>query len=292
MLIIQLLVAFVLVVGVYSLTTTALKLPTNAAKRNLSPPVKGGVQQKMNAAFIRPLAEKVARLIKMPSYKRTRLAAELERAQIPMEPEQYYADAFISALYVAAIGVLLLIIGMAIPAFACVALAPITYFRKTKKVTDALKKKNDKILFTLPSFVLTVNEALKSTRDIKKIIEKYLRDVPNTPLDTDLKKLLARIESNENIVEALQAFDSTLNVPELSNFVTGLIEVTKGVDQSDYFRFAVQDMQKLSQEMFRRKAAKRPAKVKLATAAMLICFLLLYLTPVLLQLAEGFALFN
>ncbi len=90
----------------------------------------------------------------------------------------------------------------------------------------------------------------------------------------------------------MQAFGASLSVPLLSSFISGLIEITKGVDQSTYFERVGADMLALTRENIRRKMAKRPRKIKMATLCMLGCFVAVLLTPIIIQLIDGFSLFN
>lgn len=266
--------------------------PTKAQQRNITTKEKRDAAVEMKAALAKPITKIVAKFLKLPEYKRRKLVSDLERAELKITPEQYYASAIARGVLISLVAIPALLIEQGLIALGCIAIGVLAIFEELKLVTKELRKKDEEITRALPHFVLTVNEMLKSTHDLKHIFEKYLHDVASTPLATDLRKLLAHVEANENMAEALQTFDRTLDVPLLSNFVSGLIEVTKGVDQSSYFQHAHDDMMKLNQEQIKRMAAKRPQKIKWTTFCMLICFILIFVAPVIMQLLNSMSIFR
>lgn len=240
-----------------------------------------------------PLARVISRYIDLPQYRHDSLLRDLQRAGIPLTPQMYYGMAISKGLLIELCVIPSLIAGIPIISIALVVLGVLFALRELEMVKEKLKELNASILRALPSFVRSVTESLKSDKNFQRIFEKYIENVPDTPLKTDLNKLIARLGANENKEQALRQFETTLNNDHLRSFVNALIEVSRdGADQQYYFDSANHQMGILNRENIRRTVGKRPHKIKRATFAMMACAILVFIYPVIMQLIQGMTLFQ
>lgn len=231
-----------------------------------------------------PFVRVVAKAINLTSYKRRKLLSDLERAEIHQTPEEFYATAIVYAVGMCLLSVLMLLAGLAVAAVCFLLASVLVYKQRVNTLDDKLKKVDEAIREVLPHFVGVVSDMYKSDRNIGKIFESYLNDIPHTPLKTDLSRAIAQISSNGNVPDALAALDKAIGNQELSTFLTALSEAYKGIDQSVTFSVCVGQMRLMRIENIRRKTAQRPQKMKNVSFAVAAVILVLFLVPLVLQL--------
>ena len=240
-----------------------------------------------------PFARIICKLINLPQYKHDSLFRDLRRAGLPYTPQEYYGMAIAKGVLFASLAIPLFLLGSFIFAIGAILLGFVYTMRELDVVKEKPKELNAAILNALPSFVRSVTESLKTDKNFQAIFQKYVVNVPDTPLRSDLTKLIARLGSNQNKEQALREFETTLNNEQLRSFVNALIEVSRdGVDQKYYFDAANQQMSVLNRENIKRAIAKRPRKIKRATLAMGLCVMLIFIYPVLMQLIQGLKTFQ
>ena len=234
--------------------------------------------------LMHPAVAALSRIINLSGYKRLKLLSDLERAGILQTPEEYYATAIIKGFAVACVGGLLYLYGMAIPAVAFLVAGVLEYMRSIKTVDDKLKKKDEEIQFALPHFVAVVSDSYKREKNISNIFERYLHDIPDTPLHADLKKTIAMMKANGNVPEALARLDKTIGNAALSSFLTALAEASRGIDQTVYFVICAEQMNDLRLQNIRKRTAHRPRKMQAVSYAVAGAVVLLFIVPLVLQI--------
>ena len=122
-----------------------------------------------------------------------------------------------------------------IPVFAAVAV----YFRESRRPEERLKAKRNRVEQELPRFVATIEQDLKSSRDVLSILENFKKNTSDT-LKTELDILTADMRSG-SYEAALTRFEARLNSPMLSDVVRGLIGVLRGDDSAAYFQLLSHD---------------------------------------------------
>lgn len=234
--------------------------------------------------LIRPAVAALSRIINLSGYKRLKLLADLERAGIHQTPEEFYATAVIKGVGVAILSAVFYLMGMAIPSVAFLVAGVLEYMRSVKTVADKLKKKDEEIQFALPHFVAVVSDSFKREKNIANILERYLHDIPDTPLEGDLKKTIAMMRANGNVPEALAMMDKTIGNVQLSSFLTALSDASRGVDQSVYFVICEKQMHDLRLQNIRKRAAHRPRKMQAVSYAVAGAVVILFIVPLILQI--------
>lgn len=159
----------------------------------------------------------------------------------------------------------------------------VTYFKIRNEAQDRVWTKQEAIAGELPQFMRSVTQSLLYSRDLLAIIDKY-RLVSGPELRGELDILVTDMQTG-NQAEALTSFEKRLHIDYLTTFVTGLISETKGVDQKHFLRSTEQDMKKLSVEQLKRKAFKKPEKLRFA---LFLNMVLLLLSIIVFQIFSGF----
>lgn len=261
--------------GLFFLAASLFNLPTlGTAKAML-----GTVRQEKKAArsletYFMTLAVRLAQYIHMDEYKRSRMNNVLKASGMNLSPEVYQAYAFVKAGAVL-LGVLPCLFLLPLVSPILVFLAILVYFKEAQKADEKLKAKRGEIEGELPRFVATVEQELKSSRNVIGMLENFKKNA-GASLAGELDVLLADMRSS-NYEAALTRFEARLNSPMLSDVVRGLVGVLRGDDGAVYFQMLAHDFKQLELQRLKSEAQKIPPKIRVFSFAMLMCFLLTYL---------------
>lgn len=271
--------------GAYFIAADALKLPTLKASRAV---LNAGRQDKKKTkaieAYIWKLSMKLSRYIHLDEYKRRKMAATLKYAGINLTPETFVARVWVKT------GLLLLTIIPALFIFPFVTpiilfLAITVYFKEIRSADDVLKKKRETLEMELTRFVLTIEQELKSSRDVLSILETYKKNAGES-LRQELEITVADMKSG-SFEAALTRFETRLGSSMLSDVVRGLISVLRGDNGVTYFQMLARDFKFLEFQKLKLEAMKRPSKIRKYSFFMLGCFVLTYLVIMALEIIKA-----
>jgi len=274
-----------LAAGLYFILAGILKLPTmGTAKAMLNAGRTNKKAVKSMEAWLMSGAVKLSRHIRMDEYKRSRMANVLKAAGISMMPEVYSAYAITKGGAIL-LGVIpcLFLIPLLSPVL--IILAVLTYFKETRKADEQLKEKREQIEGELPRFVSTVEQTLKASRDVLAMMENYKKNA-GTAFASELGVLTADMRSS-SYEAALTRFEARLNSPMLSDVVRGLIGVLRGDDSAVYFQMLAHDFKALELQRLKGQAQKIPPKIRIFSFIMLMCFLLTYMTIIVMEILSS-----
>lgn len=266
---------FFLALGLFFLAAAALRLPTIGAARAMLGTVK---QERKSAKTLETglmtVAVRLAKHIRMDEYKRGRMANVLKAGGINVTPEVYQAYALTKA-GTALLGVIPCVFLLPLLSPIVVILSVLLYFKETQKADEKLKAKREEIEGELPRMVATIEQELKSSRNVIGMLERFKTNA-GPALTGELDILLADMRSS-NYEAALTRFEARLNSPMLSDVVRGLIGVLRGDDSVVYFQMLAHDFKQIELQRLKAEAQKIPPKIRVFSFAMLMCFLLTYL---------------
>ena len=271
--------------GLFFIFAEALKLPTmGATKAMLSAGKQGKKASKTVEVYLMSGAVKLSKIIRMDEYKKSRMANILKSAGISMTPEVYTAYAIVKAGAIL-LGVIpcLLIFPLLSPVL--VFLAVLVYFKETRKADEQLKAKREQIERELPRFVATIEQELKSSRDVLSILEHFKKNA-GVAFAAELDIVTADMRSS-SYEAALTRFEARLNSPQLSDVVRGLIGVLRGDDCVVYFQMLAHDFKALELQRLKGEAQKIPPKIRVFSFIMLMCFLFTYLVIIALEIMKS-----
>lgn len=271
--------------GLFFLLANALKIPylkTSQAVMNT-----GRNDKKMSKsieAILLGIAAKLGKIIPMDKYKKSRLESTLKSAGIKMTPETFTALAFVKAFCVALLAIpCSFIFPLVIPFVIILAVA--VYFRETGKADKKMREKREAIEQELPRFVATVEQELKTSRDVLSIMENFKKHAGvHFAYELDVTCADMRSSSYE---AALTRLEARIGSAQLSDVVRGLVSVIRGDDSAVYFKMLAHDFKLIELQRLKAKAAKIPPKIRVFSFGMLMLFLLTYLVVMGMQLLES-----
>lgn len=264
-----------LALGLFFLAASILRLPTiGAAKAMLGTVKQDKKSAKTIETYLMTVSVRVAKYIHMEEYRRSRMSNILKASGMNLTPELYQAYAFVKAGAIL-LGVIPCVLLLPLLSPVVVILAVLTYFKESQKADERLNAKRDEIEGELPRLVATIEQELKSSRNVIGMLERF-KENAGSALTGELDVLLADMRSS-NYEAALTRFEARLNSPMLSDVVRGLIGVLRGDDSAVYFQMLAHDFKQLELQRLKAKAQKIPPKIRVFSFAMLMCFLITYL---------------
>ena len=272
-------------VGLFFLMADVLKIPylkTSKAVMSVGKTDKK-ISKTIDAVLV-DAAVRIGKLIPMDKYKRIRMEKTLASADIKMTPETFRAYSLLKAL---GVGLLIIpcafIFPMIIPLI--IILAVTVYFKEIGKADEQMRKKRAAIESELPRFVATVEQELKTSRDILSIMENYKKHA-GAEFSYELDVTTADMRSS-SYEAALTRFESRIGSSQLSDVVRGLVSVIRGDNSAVYFKMLAHDFKLMELQRLKNEAQKIPPKIRIFSLAMLMIFLLTYLVVMGMQLIDA-----
>jgi Flp pilus assembly protein TadB len=268
--------------GLYFILAEYLKIPylrTSKAVMNM-----GRDKKTLSTSidtFIMDVAIKLSKIMYMDEYKRNRLNATLKAADIKMTPECYIAYAFVKA-GVVLLSIIPCLLILPLISIVIVLLAVLVYFKEIRKADEKLKIKRESIETELPRFVSTIEQYLKSSRDVLSMLENYKRNAGST-MAQELNITCADMRSG-GYEAALMRLEARINSPLLSDVVRGLIAIIRGDNGVLYFQMLSHDFKQMELRRLKAQAQKIPPKIRLLSFVMLLCFIATYLVIITVQI--------
>lgn len=271
--------------GLYFIIADRLKIPyLKSSKAIMNMGRSDRKLTKSIEAVVMDLSMKLAKVIPMDRYKRNRLSATLKAAGIKMTPECYQAHAVIKAL---AVGLLALPCLAVFPLVSPVVLvlAVLVYFKEYQKAETQMQSKRVEIETELLRFVSTVEQELKTSRDVLSILESFKKST--TPALADELGITCADMRSGGYEVALMRWEARVNSPMLSDVVRGLISVIRGDDGVMYFQMLSHDFKQAELRKLKAQAQKIPGKIRVFSIIMLMCFLATYLIVIGVQVIQS-----
>ncbi|SCJ45030.1 Flp pilus assembly protein TadB [uncultured Clostridium sp.] len=283
----MLIIFFILTtIGIYLILADIFKVATLRKKRvlvNLNKRTKNKKTKNIEVLFLE-YATKLSKRIKLDDYKKERLEMTLRSAQIKLSPETYIADVYIKTGIVVILSILAFLINPFL-GIVFILIAILTYTKEYGKAESILRKRKSKIEYELPKFAMTIEQELKTDRDVLRILETYQK-YSNSSLGNELEITIADMRSG-SYEEALRRFESRIGSSSLSDILRGLTGVLNGNDETLYFRILANNLAELQYQRLRGIALKRPKKIKKYSAIMLSCMMLIYAVVFVYEILNG-----
>lgn len=271
--------------GLYFILADMLKLPTmKTARAMLGAGKESKKATKSVEAWLMSGAVRLSRHIRMDEYKRSRMDNVLKAAGFSMTPEVYTAYAITKAGAIL-LGIVPCLVLLPLLSPFLAVLAVLSYFKESRKADEQLKAKRDQIEGELPRFVATIEQTLKSSRDVLAMLERYKKNADSI-FAHELDVLTADMRSS-SYEAALTRFEARLNSPMLSDVVRGLIGVLRGDDSAVYFQMLAHDFKALELQRLKGQAQKIPPKIRVFSFVMLMCFLFTYMVIIAMEILNS-----
>lgn len=273
--------------GTYMVAADYLSLPSFRSSLMVLNASKQEKKKKKNLeAIVMELSSKLSRFIHLDKYKKSKLIATLKSVGIKLSPETYIAKAWVkSGLMLFTIIPALII--FPILSFAILFLGVFVYFKESRSADEVMKKQREAIETGLSRFVMTLEQELKASRDILRILETYRKNA-SPEFRHELDITIADMKSG-SYEAALSRFEVRIGSAMLSEVVRGLISVLRGDDGRVYFQMLAHDFKVLEVQKLKMIAMKRPSKVRKYSFFMLGCFVLMYLAVMAVEIMKAFS---
>lgn len=261
--------------GLYLVLAEAFHVPTYRATRAILGMAKENRKKVRNSdAILTKMASELAKVLPMDDYRRRKVTAVLQSAEISMTAEQYLSLALVKAglVFLGAIPCLL-VLPVLSPAFVIAGVS--TYFSERGKAEKKITARRTEIEYELPRFVATLGQELLASRDVLSILETYQKNAGNA-LKNELAITVADMRTG-NFEGALTRFEARVSSAMLSDVVRGLAGVLRGDDGVAFFRMLAHDMKQIELQRLKKLALERPPKIRRYSFLLLGCMLLLYM---------------
>lgn len=271
--------------GLFMVFANALKIPS--LKTSKAVMTAGRDDKKISKTIDTVLVEtagKLGKIFRMDKYKRNRLEKTLRSAGIKMTPEAFTVYAMLKAFGICLLAVpCSFLFPLIIPLIVILAVA--VYFKEIGKADEAMREKRGAIEKELPRFVATVEQELKTSRDILSIMENYKKHA-GVHFSYELDVTCADMRSS-SYEAALTRFEARIGSSQLSDVVRGLVSVIRGDDSAVYFKMLAHDFKLIELQRLKAEAQKIPPKIRVFSFGMLMLFLLTYFAVMGMQLLDS-----
>jgi hypothetical protein len=227
--------------------------------------------------WMRDLSVWLSRFIKLNEYKRLQLVSDLQTAGLNVTPELHIARAAVKAVPLAL---------LTLPAFyifpllspLVLALAVMYYLREVRGIQTAIQNKREVINFELPRLVATIEKTLEHNRDVLTLLEDYKGGAaPELKHELDITVADMRASNYES---ALTRLEARVGSSMLSDVTRGLIGVLRGDETRMYWTALSVKFADIQRTMLKQQAQKVPRKIKKLSMCLLVCFLMIYLAVI------------
>lgn len=281
------LIALALAVGVYKIADYILVLPSGSTRTSVRYAFgEKSFSERLREMTVLPLSRRVGKLIQLSAYKKRRMQNDFDRLDMDMTPEAFLAKNAAQSALLAVASLIFILFGLGFVSILVIILALFMYVKANKEVGTRIDKLNREIEAELPRLVETLNLTQTENKDLIKFFEQYLK-VAGPAMKRILERLVIDMKTG-NIEQALRDFDSRVQVPQLSAFVSTLLGVTHGIDQRTVLIVMEKDLRARQRENLRRLADKRPGKVRLASIALVFAMIILMMIPLIVVLVKEF----
>ena len=268
-------------IGLYLLLADYFRIPSLATSKAYNNLAKR--QEKKTSTldiWLGDLAAWISRHIKLNEYRREQLVTDLRSAGISLSPEAHIANSLVKSAFVGLMAVPAAFIFPIVSPIILV-LAVLIYLKTAKGVADKIKEKRKKIEYELPRFVSYIEKTLRHNRDILSIIDGYMKTAGNEIRD-EFEITAADMRSG-NYEAALTRLESRVGSSMLSDVTRGLIGVLRGDETDAYWTNLAMKFADYQRTILKAEAAK----VKRLSMCMLICFMLMYLLVIGMQIVTS-----
>lgn len=230
------------------------------------------------------LAMWISKRLRLSEFKRMQLEIDLRSAGINLSPEMHIANSIVKSMLIGIMAIpMLFIFPLLSPII--VALAVMMYFKASKGVADKIKEKRRHIEYELPRLVSHIEKTLKHNRDVLYILDSYKNNAGDE-LKQEIEITIADMRSG-NYEAALTRFESRVGSSMLSDVTRGLIGVLRGDETDVYWAGLAVKFSDYQRQLLKQQAQKIPGKVKHLSMCLLLCFMLIYVVVIGMEIMNS-----
>lgn len=225
-----------------------------------------------------------ARYIIIPSYYKKIIDENLKSLNIDMNAEEYYSDGLYKSLPLFMLSIILFVLKLKFIALILLIISSIRLMQNFTRLKRALIYRQILIEEEVPHLIRFFITEVKNNTNIKIIFEKYREIAKNIipEVDRAILELNLSRDDKDNTIFALQNFADSLNLSIVQDFVTGLIEISKGKNQDNYLALLEREMRSISVKNLERKSYKLEKSVKLSMFMLIGTFIFILVSIIVI----------
>lgn len=234
--------------------------------------------------YLDQVAVWLSKRLPLSDYKKAKLKADIETAGEMTTPELYVAKGIVKAGFIGLFAIPFLFV-FPVGAAVIAAIAVVTYTKESKRLSEKIDARRQKIEMELPRLVANIEKTIQHSRDVLSILESY-KEVAGPELKEELAIAVADMRSG-NYEIALSRLESRVGSSLMSDVTRGLIGVIRGDNTDAYWATISIKFSDYQRQMLKDKAAKIPKKVRKLSICLLGCFMLIYMVVIAISLVDS-----
>lgn len=288
----------IIVFTIYTLFDAIILIPSSKSSNSIK---AAKVNRKENEKFfnqlIRPLVKVISKFIYISDDKYKQMDYRLKKANINLDPKTYEATCIAKSLFIVIFSILFFPVGLGPVSIILVMLSILYYVKQKIDVKEVISDMQDAILYQLPDFARYYFSNIKSQNNTIQILKAYYKKGAGDALKYELGITLSEMTTSDISLEksarikALEDMDLRINIPSMSDLISGIIATEKGEDKSIYFEHMEKDMADLAKIMLKKKIKNAPKNINRAGWIVLGAALLMVLVAFGLNFADSMNLF-
>lgn len=202
----------------------------------------------------------VSRFVYMDENAGSKLGKDLKKAGLPITPQEYTAQKYLTASAGIGLTALCFIIHFYFGALISLLVTGFALMKQRDTIKVKIQQKELAISQEMPRFVRTLCRSLQSDRDLYNVVSAY-RKVAGPEFGEELDIMLAEMRSG-NAQSALAHFEDRLGLQEVSRLCGALRDMSLGIDQTATLSYIADDMARASKENMKRELSLKPGKMR------------------------------
>ena len=255
----ELLVGSIFGYGLYNILCYIFKIPDSSYVKPFRRFKTKTKSENIITEFKAKIYYRVLNYTKIDELKKKKLEKTLFLANIDRKPEEYVAEGLANLIYYIIISLLLALIHplMMIIIFGY----SFFVYNKHKKFPYTQISLNKVLIESeLYRFVTTIEQELLIDTDVVRIIEAF-KNRTNDVFRKHLERCLTEMRTS-NEISALKKLETRINSPMLSDVCRGLIALSRGENNREYFSRLTTSFKSLYINQKRKEASLLPDKTK------------------------------
>lgn len=271
--------------GVYNVLKHILKIPDSAYVKPFRRFKTNTKSESFLTEFKAKIYYKILNFIKIDELKRKKLEKTLFLANIDKKPEEYMAEGLAELIFYSLIGVITIIISP-IMTLIIIGYGFWLYSNHKKYPYSQISKNKDLIDGELYRFTTTIEQELLIDTDIVRILEAF-KNRTNPVFKKHLERCLTEMRTS-NEISALKKLETRINSPMLSDVCRGLIALSRGENNREYFARLSTSFKSMYINQKRKEASLLPDKIKKYEVAVLISLCVIAITSMIMGSLPNF----
>ena len=255
----ELLVGSIFGYGLYNILCYIFKIPDSSYVKPFRRFKTKTKSENIITEFKAKIYYKVLNYTKIDELKKKKLEKTLFLANIDRKPEEYVAEGLSNLIYYIIISLLLALIH---PLMMIIIFGYSFFVYNKHKKFPYTQISFNKVLIEseLYRFVTTIEQELLIDTDVVRIIESF-KNRTNDVFRKHLERCLTEMRTS-NEISALKKLETRINSPMLSDVCRGLIALSRGENNREYFSRLTTSFKSLYINQKRKEASLLPDKIK------------------------------